>query len=306
MSLANEIRNGFAITENNEAVPLESLPSGFEAWVIRMNNRYGVAVELSNDSINISEKFSNVRFGTEQFIVSGVRKRLLCLTSNIENLRYEFANLCALFVGTGDNGDMRNKITQGPLEWWKEWKELLGNANLEKSIHGVMGELIIYLYLVKNSTKPNWTGPTGGSVDFETIDENFEVKSTLSKYNANVTITSQFQLDNSKKLSLFFCRLEEKQFGYSIDDLVNKLDEVGISHSKLNKILSNIGFEQYASSRKKKFDILELRRYRVNEAFPAINLNSFKDSKMPDNILQFSYTVNLDGLNYERIEPDYF
>jgi len=52
-------------------------------------------------------------------------------------------------------------------------------------------------------------------------DSTYEVKSTISRYGATVTINSQYQLQaTGKKLSLVFCGFEKPLVGTSISDIM--------------------------------------------------------------------------------------
>ena len=44
--------------------------------------------------------------------------------------------------------------------------------------------------------------------------------------------------------------------------------------------------------------MLEKRIYEVNDEFPKITNTSFKENHIPDSIIQITYTIDLDGLNY--------
>lgn len=46
--------------------------------------------------------------------------------------------------------------------------------------------------------------------------------------------------------------------------------------------------------------ILEKRNYSVDESFPRITANSFKDEVIPYGIVEINYTVDLDSLPYHN------
>jgi Putative PD-(D/E)XK family member, (DUF4420) len=300
----DEIRTHFASTLNGNAISILSIHADFPAWVVRFDDRYGVAIEIKTD-VKISERFSNVRFFSDELSINGEKKNLLLLTSSLENLRNEFANVCALFVEPGIVGEERNNIISEPHNWWLKWKELLGNRNYEKAVYSVLGELVVYQYLKMLNIEPKWTGPKSGSVDFESKYSNYEVKSTINKYESVISISSQFQLKTNKDLYLIFCRFEEANYGISINSVVDKLISLGEDKGELNKYLYNLGIEEYSLDRTKTYKVLEIRKYRVDNEFPIITANSFKDSKIPDNILHFIYKVDLAGINYNLISEDF-
>lgn len=304
MDIVNEIRDHFSSTINGKAIPISAIQDAYPAWVVRLDDRYGVAVEVSSD-IQISERFSNVRYFTKELILGEQKKNLLLLTSSLEQLRQEFSNICALFVQPGAKGEDRANIVNNPHEWWLKWKELLGNSNYDKTVYSILGEMIIYLYLLKIEANPKWTGPKSGTVDFESSASNFEVKSTLNKYDAIVTVNSQYQLKTNKDLSLIFCRFEESNYGISIDTVFDQLINAGVDPLELNKTLFNIGIEENSLDRKKKYKVLELRKYNIDSYFPRITENSFKNSKMPNNIIHLTYKVDLSGIDYDLIPTNF-
>jgi len=301
VDIVNEIREYFASLMNGQAILIQSFKDRYPAWVIRLDNRYGVAVQVSEDT-KINENFANVKYHTEELYVDGERRNLLLLSSNIEELRMEFSTICARFIHPGENGDYRRKITLNPLDWWTKWKDLLGNSIYENPVYSVLGELITFLYLLKKEIQPKWIGPLGGTVDFESPTADFEVKSTINKYNNIITVSGQFQLKANKTLSLIFCRFEETNFGISIDSIMQQLVIEGVDELELNNILLRLGMEAYSSDRKKQFKILELREYKVNNEFPIITVDSFKNGKIPENIIQIIYKVDLSGLEYNQID----
>ena len=68
----------------------------------------------------------------------------------------------------------------------------------------------------------------------------------------------------------------------------------------IERKLLKLGFEIGASSRQKKFKILDKRSYIVDSSFPKIDDSSFKDGKLPKAIESIVYTVDLSGLSYEK------
>ena len=44
--------------------------------------------------------------------------------------------------------------------------------------------------------------------------------------------------------------------------------------------------------------MLEKRKYEVDDKFPKITKASFKDDRIPESVIQITYTIDLDGLDY--------
>lgn len=298
MTLLDEIREHFA-TNVVGAWELERLPHIYPGWTVRFDDEYGVAIPYSNE-FKVSEHFANVKLQSRQVAIDGKSKDLLYLSCSEDDLKYEFASLCAEFLAPGDNGDNRKDLLKSPTEWWKKWRSLLGNAMTEKQVYAVIGEMLVYEYLLGKDVKAHWAGPDAGSHDIESDEEAYEVKSTIKKYEASVTISGQHQLKSEKPLSLYFCRLEQSKQGSSINDMVKRLVAYGVNLKEIEKKLDKLGLEQGRSVRNEKYRLLEGRVYSIDDDFPRITNESFKEDKIPDKIQHIEYTVDLDGINYKN------
>jgi hypothetical protein len=299
LNLLYEIRNGFASLKKNTAIKIESLSNNYPAWIIRSDDWYGVGIPY-NSNIEISERFSNVRLWNNNFVINEKEYSILLLTCTLESLRTEFASLSAQFIDPGEEGTDRKALIQNPFDWWVRWRSLLGNTIQEKSVYSVLGELLVLEKLIINGENPIWSGIRNATHDIETSSQSYEVKSTIVRYDAVVTINSQYQLQSQgNSLNLIFCRFEESVLGQSITDVLKRLEELGMSIETLNSNLEKIGLESGSSAMKQKYKLLEMRKYLVDEKFPAITEQSFTEKRIPDSIIHFTYKVDLNGLDYE-------
>lgn len=297
MSAIDEIREGFASIKTNSARELNSLPKEYPGYVIRTSNGYGVAIEV-DDKLEITEKFNSCKFYTGTLGIDGVMKNYLILSSAFEEYRYEFASLCAEFVEPGDGGKNRNDLVNDPYTWWERWRELVGNTSREQRVYNVIAEMLVLAKKRKEDPTTEWVATKSGSHDIECSDESCEVKSTIKRYGATVTISSQHQLEYVKPLWLYFCRLEESLEGVSINDMKEELIKDGYDEGKLELELEKQGFERGANIRNKKYKVLEKRIYAVDDTFPRIVNESFKDDKLPNAVIHVEYTIDLDGVPY--------
>lgn len=297
MRTIDEIREGFAALTVNGARLLTSLPTEYPAYVLRTNDGFGVAIQVDDD-LEISEKFNSCRFHTGKLRMDGVLRNYLFLDSMFEDYRYEFASLCTEFVEAGIDGSNRKSILHDPFAWWSRWRELVGNTSREKKVYNVIAEMIVLLYKYTKDSSTEWAATRGGTHDIECAEEGCEVKSTLKRYGATITISGQHQLEHYKPLWIYFCRLEESSEGFSINDIEKKLVASGYDESKLEIELERQGFEKGTNARNKKYKILEKRKYEVNDSFPRIVQESFKDNRYPSAIVHIEYTIDLDGLEY--------
>ena len=293
MDLMEEIQALFADSDIDSAYKITTLPSDFPAWVVRFIDGFGVAIPYMGEVIQ--EEFANAFLYDTSLNLSGQNVHCLLLTSSIESSRNEFAAFCRDFVQPGYMGTLRHELLDDPTAWWTRWKLLIGNSIMEKRPYAVLGELVMYEYLLRNGRNVKWAGPSASSHDLICADEEYEVKSTLSRYESIIHVTGQFQLQqSSKRLYMYFCRFEKNVNGVSINNMVDKLVTVhGESRDALNGQLGKLGYNAGSSSRAEKYQLHEAMQYPVDETFPRIIPEMFKDGILPVGIKQLSYDVDL-------------
>ena len=230
--------------------------------------------------------------------IGGEPSNYLVLISAFEEFRYEFASLCAELLDPGKDGKERQKLLANPLEWWKRWRDLVGNDIKERAIYSIIAEMRVLEHKLLTDPSAEWTATRMGSRDIECDDEICEVKSTSKRYGAEIKIAGQHQLNHKKPLFLYFLRMEESGEGVSVNDMKHRLVAAGYDSGKLEMELQHQGLEHGASIRNKKFKILEKRKYVVDESFPCITRESFKGNCLPSGITQIIYTVDLDAVSY--------
>lgn len=299
-NLCKEIQSHFALKSSEGAHEITSLNSENRAWSFSYYNKYGVFMQYDGDPV--SEAFAGAevhdqtvtleRFGTF---------RVIMLSCEDNSVRNSFATICEDFISPEKN---RRTALKSPLTWWKNWKELLGNAQSEKMVYDIIAELMAVVKLYKENRKPYWTASKMNSHDIEMIDEeiSYEVKSTINKSKSQIHISSQHQLLSDRDLYIVFTRLESSEQGKSIDELLVELaayDKDVVS--TYNKYLENKGLKFGNHQRKHdKYRVLERRLYKVDSSFPKITQKEFAGEKFPDNIVHIEYDINLDGLVYEN------
>lgn len=297
MNLCKEIQCFFSGVDINTAYKLQNIDESYPAWVVRLSDSFGVAVPYEGKEIN--EEFANVSLYSDILNIENKEIPSLFLMSSIEISRNEFAIFCRDFTDPGENGRERKKILKDPALWWERWKNLIGNSISEKKPYTVLGELVIYEYLLRNKKDAHWMGPSSASHDLVSKDIEIEVKSTLNRYEKIIHITGQFQLQkSSRRLYLYFCRFEENVNGVCINDIVDSLvKNYGESHEILNSKLSRLGYHEGKSSRMEKYQIHEVLKYEVNERFPKIIPEMFKTETLPAGIKRLEYDVDLSVLD---------
>ena len=299
-SIREEIEQYFALHSGDGAYLIGALGKDYPAWVIKENGRYGVFVLY--DGKDIYESFSGAIIQNRSLnIGESGQKKVLVLSSDNTALRNEFSLICEDFVVPGSAGERRSKLINHPLEWWEHWKSLLGDAEGNKMVFDIVGELWAVLKLYEIGEKPYWSAAKLNSHDIELTDESYEIKTTLKKEDAVIHVSSQFQFASDKPLYLVFTRLEESLTGKSIDDLLNEISSYESKYlQEYNQYLETKGYGIGNHYRKKKYVLLERRRYIVNDSFPRITDASFKNNEIPKGITHIEYTVNLDGLPHDN------
>lgn len=271
----------------------------YPAWTVKFIDSYGVAIpyegveEINETFANAKIRSANIRFRNENI------QRAIVLTTDSDEINVSFSNLCEALIDPGEKGEYRVMIETSPILWWKDWKELLGNKNIDERIYDVLGELCVLKYVVLNGEDAEWNGPDGASYDIETNERFIEVKSSISREKKEVTISNQFQLFPAEKmLALVLCRFEPVIIsGISIDSVMSGFENMGYNTELLNRKLELLGFERGMSARKKNFLLHEMLLYTVDDSFPRITPESFARGIIPEGITKITYTVDLSGMN---------
>lgn len=292
-SLVEEIRAAFANLTPGYRGLLSSLPLEHPAWAYVTQSGWGVALRMPG-SLMVSERFSGARIYTEP-MQDGHELRL---ESHGHQRRQEFAVVCAQFLEPGEGGEQRDSILADPAGWWKRWRELLGNAQREKKPYSVVGELLAFEHLLASGEEPVWLGPSRNSHDIETPAADYEVKSTVLKYSSTFRVAGQFQLTapGKKPLFLVYQRFEPSMSGHSINDVVGRLAASGQNITVLEQDLEQYGYENGASDRQRRYNLLESMKYPVDKDFPRITPASFVGGTLPPGVVSVEYDVDLAGL----------
>lgn len=297
-SLGEVLQETWRHTLNGCAKSIPALPKEYSAYAIReTSGAYAVAVPYAGDVL-VNEEFNAVGLKTESRVLGGKEIRLLILSCEKGKLLPVFSALSGEFIYPGVNGTCRNRLLNNPVEWWKGWKELLGNKNVNTRVYDVLGELHVLLYLKTHGQCSNvsWRGPSASSYDIHTESGLYEVKSSLSRSERRIVVHNQFQLDAGEiPLSIVFCGFEPSDAGQSIDDLVRAVvDGNVVPEDVLESQLSILGFEKGKSSRKQKYLLHVMEQYRVDSTFP-------KFDNLPMGVLDLEFTLELSAFHGERL-----
>ena len=302
MEIVERIKENFNRGYFGKSMAIPELGTDYPAWTIKQDGWIGVAVPMNSFS-PFSEQFSHVKVRTEKdAMLDGVHYDLLLLTSTEMETRNEFASVCADFVTPGKNGELRSALISDPEKWWRNWKSLIGNISSEKTVYDTLGELLVVEKQLEKGHNPVWSGAAHASHDVETEAYSIEVKTTNQRYRYEVTINSVYQMapTEGKPLFLSFIRVEPSTLGRSIDDIANNLIQMGYDPSALEDALNRKQLEKGRPSRSEKYRVIEWKQYPVDGSFPAITEASFKGNCLPQNVVHFTYTLDLSGVAGEN------
>lgn len=298
MEIVERIKDNFNRGFFGKSMIIPELPQEYPAWTLKQNTWIGVAVPVDT-YVPFSEQFAQVKICTVQNVQIGDKTYdILMLQCFSMDARNEFASMCKQFVDPGTNGQLRKELISDPSGCWKRWKEMLGNVVSNKHPYDTLGELLVLEKYLSEGKDPRWSGIEHATHDIETGDFSVEVKSTTSRYGYEVTISSVYQLHPApnKPLYLSFLRFERSGLGRSINEVASSLKRLGYNSDALEVALKKAGLEEGRVARNEKYKILEWKQYLVDDDFPVITESSFKHDRLPQNIVRFTYTVDLSGI----------
>lgn len=272
----------------------------YDAYAVNVDSMRGVAL-VCDENVIIDESFNQVNIKNFIFSIAGEEKKVIFLFTKNESMSDKYGMLCLDFL------DLKHReiVLSKPIDWFYEWRELLGDSKKDKMIFDVIGEMAMLLELQKNGENPIWNSMTMGTFDITTAKAIYEVKSSQSKTEDHVTIHNQFQLEVAglnKPLYICYVRVEDNNVGESIDSLFNELVNYGFNKESLSAYLDSKGYYIGKNERYKQYIIHEIRLYEVNDRFPVITNSSFINNKIPTGIIKYEYTVSLNGLEYIQIK----
>lgn len=298
MDLVEKIRDNFNKGYYRKAMIIDGLDDKFPAWTIKFEDYIGVLVPYLKDD-DFTESFSSVTIQTVKNIVINDSTEINALLLSCDDvlLRDEFSVICAQFVNPGPLGEDRISLIDNPGKWWERWRTLLGNTISNPETYSLLGEMCLIEHLLNKKMNIYWSGIYQGTHDIETPEDSYEVKSTISRYGYDVTISSIYQMEKAgKHLYLVFCRFERSNHGRCLDDLVKSIVALGLPKDEIEAHLRKKGFEKGRTARMIKYKLLEMKIYNVDGSFPSITEHSFKNNQIPSNITKFEYTIDLSGI----------
>lgn len=147
------------------------IPGDFGAYAVNANGCRGVAIESGIDVL-IAEHFSSVEITNCSITISGINHNVILLYTKEETMSEHYGFLCLDFLSPGN----REMIKTHPLEWFEEWKNLLGDTKKRRTIYDYIGEMATLLALKQKGEQPKWDSMIKGTYDISTEKALYEVK----------------------------------------------------------------------------------------------------------------------------------
>ncbi|MEK9507675.1 PD-(D/E)XK motif protein [Gemmatimonadota bacterium Y43] len=181
------------------------------------------------------------------------------------------------------------------------WRELLARAPgrlAENTIIGLMAELDLLHQLVElnPSAMDAWTGPDGAVHDFVRGAVSVEVKASVSNSEPAIRVHGERQLlVEDGQLVLTWTRLQRDSAGESVFEVVGRIVDAGVASDAIWLELGRIGVSRELQGElgAYRYKVTERRRYRVDEQFPKITPESFREGVVPAGTSRIDYTVDL-------------
>ena len=301
-SLNEELKRSFTNLNIGQCVKLDSLPEKTPGWVLMDSHQTILVAIPCSEKLIFNENFAGIAMRTSVRKISDEKMPLLSIASDEYDSREQFAKICADFL----DSKSRDEVAGNPSTWWERWKHLLGNKQGDNRPYPVIGELLTWKTLREAEVAATWSGPKGNTHDVESAQRSFEVKSTVERTGATVTISGQHQLSvaQDKELFLVFNRFEPIAGNLSINSLAEDLVALGANSTELETQLGKLGFPKGRTARFKRYRLLESIVFRVDENFPKIIDENFKGNAFPVGVIKLIYDIDL--ANLQRKQLDHF
>ncbi|BAC15291.1 hypothetical protein [Oceanobacillus iheyensis HTE831] len=271
------------------------------SFLLKAKDEYGVAIEVDKE-VKLNERFNQLRLYTTEGEMDGKETNLLNLSTTSLDYVDQFFMVAADYIDL----NKRQLLMKEPLEWWDNWRELLGNAIVEKPVYSVLAELLVLNYLQDriNPNNLNWVGYKGSTYDISKEDLGIEVKSSINKFDNSITISNQYQLHSGLTHEIYVLKFEpsQNQIGITIDDIVLELVKNGYSERKVEKGLTELRLSKNSASRRKKFILLGCKKYNIKDVVPLNVEQAMSNFLDFDLVKKISVEIDLSNIKNEIIK----
>lgn len=210
----------------------------------------------------------------------------------------------SVFERSHDEDVDLHAVILNALEDWRALFSVGGPPPSVERLTGLFGELLLLRDVARLDARevPDvWTGPRGGRHDLRRGTTAIEVKATRAHtaYQVSIHGVDQLEPPSGGTLHLHLVRVEEVTDGdLNIPVLVEELINLGVSRHALLGALAAAGVSPggLIAAEGVRFDVRERRTFAVDERFPRIVADSFHGGRVPAEVLDLSYRLDLSGL----------
>ena len=260
--------------------------------------------KFKEEKTNNVHVLKNSSFLKSKTGIAGVFIEILLINPEKTPYLYNgFNNFCVLILSKIKYDKKSNY--EAVKEAVQEYRSLLSKTRDkllgDEQIVGLLGELYVAekVTRVNEQAFDNWKGPDALRHDFRRNNISIEVKSQKLRDENTCTINGIEQLVAPEDAELYFvhCVFEQDDQGVSIPDMKERLEDLGVPPSELEQKLNDADFdysqiEKYRDP-KRKFKLVRMEYYLVDDSFPKITPASFIDNQVPDSVTEVRYKINL-------------
>ena len=224
-----------------------------------------------------------------------------------------FTYLTRLIIKNIDDSLSPTLATKEAIEQVKKIFQSLGKLPPESEIVGLIGELFFIDQVTKlrSNLWKGWSGPEDKIVDFSFGKIDVEIKSSSYSGEDKITINNLKQLEYIKNRSryLLYSRfIKDPEGDLSVPDLIDNIfsqidDKDSFRAKKLS--LTKYKIQDKDLWLERRYSYLDTRIYKVEEKFPRINSESFKNDKIPDGINKITYDLALNTVSEFEVEKNH-
>jgi len=280
-------------------------------WITDTSGLYGFFIQIEN----LIPQLDNVlRLRGVSIINRNTSKNngeFILILNNNEDWEL-FLKICTDLIKISEKCRHEDKMINTIYTRLKKWQSFLKqNSNVSLTLPEQMGlytELsCLAEYIIPNYNNErsigSWTGPDFDKQDFSLDNKLIEVKSYISSKGAIVTISSFYQLDNSKKpLYLLIYGLTVSTNGISLIDLIENLEkllqDIPLALEQFQEKLALCGYIAGITEPPfYKFIIDKRIAFNVDDSFPKITSYS-----VPQEISSVIYTLDISKCMEYKVE----
>lgn len=303
--LSEALDYGQVLGEHEARVaPVPGLEVGARVWIGTDNNDRHVAYfEVAGERFNafaVSEVLEVSWVETTVGDDSDVQTaKVICRDARLNDV---FLSLIEDVVSQLGAGDSLNVLLSS-VAAWRRLLQIVDNGLSETAAAGLYGELRFLEELVGNCGPQQvniWQISENDVHDFISTNVRAEVKTSSFQNRQSVTVHGLKQLDvvSSADLVLAVAEIQRHGNGETIDDVVDRLLDLGVDIENLSRKLESRGFVRgmsFSDTEAKTFELQSWRFWPITSDSPVISASGL-GAVTAAAVADVSYSLNLSSL----------